>query len=443
MKKYKLLGAVWIFLYAILVLSPIIILILGADPSGRPPLLNLSVSLGFIGLSVMSLQFINSARFKCIEKPFGADIIYHFHRQIGIAAFFMVFTHPILLFILDQRYLRLLNIFTLPLQANHMGVGAVLLLIGVVWMAEYRQKLHIPYWFWKLWHGIMATAMIAMAVTHIFLTGSYVDLPWKRVFWIGYSILLVLTLIYTRVIYPLRLMAKPYRVKDVKEERGSVWTISLEAIGHQGFIFQPGQFAWLTAWKTPFSDSEHPFSLVSSAENKDAIQMSIKNLGPFTAKIQTLKPGEKVYIDGPYGSFSMDRHPDAEKFIFIPGGIGVTPVMSMLRSMAERDDQRPIKLFYCNFEWETVTFREEILTLQKKLKMQIVFVIERPPQNWTGEAGFLNTAILKKYLSEDWLCGQAEVFLCGPSPMMNAVEKALIETGVPEKNIHSERFALV
>ena len=440
--KNQRLGFIWIMLYVVLVLSPLIILLLGPKPSGRPALLDLSVSFGFLGLSIMALQFILSARIKLINRPFGVDLVYHFHRQIGIAAFFMVFLHPILLFILDTRYLRLLNIFNAPLRSQ-MGVGAVLLLIGVVWMAEYRQKFKIPYWFWKFWHGILATLMIAMALLHIFIGGTYMDLPWKKALWIGYSVLLVLTLIYTRIIYPISLILNPYRVKHIKEERGSVWTVTLEAVNHEGFSFMPGQFAWLTAWKTPFSDTEHPFTIASSAENKNSFQMSIKNIGPFTAKIQTLKPEEKVYVDGPHGYFSLDRYPDAEKLVMIPGGIGITPIMSMLRTMADRDDKRQVLLFYCNVEWETVTFKEEIEHLKDRLNLQVIYTIEKPPANWSGESGFLNTTILKKYLSAEWISGNVEVFLCGPTPMMNAVEKALIEIGLLEKRIHTERYAFV
>lgn len=200
----RLMGFLWISLYSFLVLVPIIILLAGPKFSGRPALLDLSVSFAFIGLAIMTLQFISSARIKPINKPFGTDLVYHFHRQTGIASFFLVFSHPVLLFLLDSRYLRLLNIFNSPLRIQ-IGIGAVLLLLGVVWMAEYRQKLKIPYWFWKLWHGILASVMIPMALYHIFTGGNYIDLPWKRGLWIGYSILFTLTLLYTRVIYPLLL----------------------------------------------------------------------------------------------------------------------------------------------------------------------------------------------------------------------------------------------
>jgi len=434
-------GLIWGSLYVILTLTPLVILITGPKSSGRPPLLDFSVSLGFSGLAIMALQFVTSARLKFFNQPFGTDIVYHFHRQIGIAAFLMVFAHPLLLFILDARYLRLLNLFSAPWRARF-GVLAIILLIGVVWMAEYRQKLKIPYGFWKVWHGILATMMVGLALLHIFNTGDYTNLPWKRAVWIGYTVLFLLMLIYTRIIYPLKLMRNPYIVKEIRKERGDVWTVALAPARGKALRFMPGQFAWLTAWKTPFSDSEHPFSLASSSEQDDHIEMSIKNLGKFTSKIQALKPGDKVYVDGPYGSFSIDRYPQAKNLVFIPGGIGVTPIMSMLRSMAERGDKRPVRVLYANQTWDATTFREEMETLQQKLNMQLVYIIERPDAGWQGESGFLNADIIRKSVPAEWLNGNSEVFLCGPAPMMNAVEKALMQAGFNESQIHSERFAL-
>jgi predicted ferric reductase len=439
--KHLVSGLIWGSLYVILTLTPLVILLTGPKSSGRPPLLDFSVSLGFSGLAIMALQFVTSARLKFFNQPFGTDIVYHFHRQIGIAAFLMVFAHPLLLFILDARYLRLLNLISAPWRARF-GVLAIILLIGVVWMAEYRQKLKIPYGFWKVWHGILATMMVGLALLHIFNTGDYTNLPWKRAVWIGYTILFLLMLIYTRIIYPLKLMRNPYIVKEIHKERGDVWTAALAPAKGKALRFMPGQFAWLTAWKTPFSDSEHPFSLASSSEQDDHIEMSIKNLGKFTAKIQALKPGDKVYVDGPYGSFSIDRYPQAKNLVFIPGGIGVTPIMSMLRSMAERGDKRPVRVLYANQTWDATTFREEMETLQKKLNMQLVYIIERPDAGWKGESGFLNADIIRKYVPAEWLKGNSDVFLCGPAPMMNAVEKALMQAGFNESQIHSERFAL-
>lgn len=441
-KNNIFLGAFWIILYALLLLTPILMLALGPKISNRPSLLDFSIGIAFTGLSIMALQFVIAGRIKVLNRPFGTDLVYHFHRQIGIASFFMIFSHPILLFILDSRYLRLLNIFTSPLRAKA-GFGAVLLMIGVVWAAEFRQKFRISYKFWKFWHGILATLMVALALVHIFLAGNYIDLPWKRTLWIIYSAGFIGMLFYTRVIYPMRLMRKAYIVQKIKTEPGEVFTITMTPENHKRFKFAPGQFAWLTAWKTPFSDTEHPFSIASSSEENDKIEMSIKGLGEFTSKIQSLKPGERVYVDGPYGSFNLERYPQAERLVFIPGGIGVTPIMSMLRTMADRGDRRPIFLFYSNRDWETVVFKEEIKMLESRLDLKTIYTIEKPPQKWDGESGFLNRDILKRYTPDSWIAAGTEVFLCGPTPMMNAVEKELTAFGYEEKQIHSERYALV
>jgi predicted ferric reductase len=440
LKKNKLPAIILMIINALLITAPLVILILGPQNEGRANLLDVSVGLGFIGLAMMTFQFVNSARIKPLNKPFGTDLVYHYHRQIGIAAFLLVFAHPILLFIVDARFLRFLNIFTAPWRAR-LGVTAIFFLIGLVFTAEYRPQIKIPYGFWKFWHGIMATIMIAAAVTHIFLVGNYVNLPWKQVLWITYSALLVGMIIYTRIIYPIRLIKHSYLIQSTKKEDGDVFTLTFVPDGHKGLRFAPGQFAWLTAWKTPFSDSEHPFSIASSADNRESFQMSIKKLGPFTERVQSLQAGERVYIDGPYGSFNLDHHPEAERLVMIPGGIGVTPIMSMLRTMADRGDKRPIILFYCNLEWETVTFKEEIQALQGRLDLKTIYTIEKPPASWEGESGFLNREILKKHTPQNWISNGTGVFLCGPTPMMNAVEKELLAIGYNHNQIHSEKYS--
>lgn len=441
-KNNKILGIFWVIGYAFLTLTPILMMALGPKISNRPALLDLSAGLAFTGLSIMALQFILAGRIKILNRPFGTDLVYHFHRQIGIASFIMVFSHPILLFILDSRYIRLLNIFTSPIRAKA-GLTALLLLVAVILTSEYRQKIKWSYKQWKIWHGIFSTVMIGLATVHILLAGNYINLPWKRALWAIYSAGFIGILIYTRIIYPLKLIRKSYIVKKVKTEPGDVISVTMEPDDHKGFNFSPGQFAWLTAWKTPFSDTEHPFSIASSAETKGLIEMSIKKFGDFTTKIGSLQPGERVFLDGPYGSFNLDRYSEAEKLVFIPGGIGVTPIMSMLRTMADREDKRPILLFYCNRVWETLTFREDIKELENRLNMTTIFTIEKPPKKWDGESGFLNRNILNKHSPTDWVATGTDVFLCGPTPMMNAVEKELLAVGYTDKQIHTERYALV
>jgi len=440
--KNILQGILWITIYLGLVLMPIFIMFLEPRPEGREFWRELSVSFGFIGLAMMTLQFALTTRFKWLKAPYGADIVYHFHRQISFVALGLILAHPLLLFIFSPDTLALLLIWSAPWRARA-AVVAVFSLLAVVGLSVWRKKLKIEYNRWRIWHGLFASAAIAFAMVHILLVGHYVDLPWKRALWVGYGIFWIGLLIYTRLIKPFMLLQKPYQIVEVKQELGNAWTLVLEPAGHNGFRFSPGQFAWITVRNSPFADAEHPFSISSSAEDSRKLAFTIKELGDFTSTIKNLQIGEKVYVDGPFGSFSVDRHQHANEFFFIAGGVGITPVMSMLRTLADRKESRKLTLVYANKEWGQITFRDELGELSEKLNLNIIYVLEKPPANWQGKTGFINQDILEKILPGNKEKNKAEIFICGPGPMMNAVEKTLDKMGFWSGDFHSERFDLV
>jgi predicted ferric reductase len=441
-KKYVIQGIFWISFYILLISAPLLILITGDVPEGREFWREFSVALGFAGLAMMALQFVLTARFKVIKAPYGADIIYHFHRQISLVALVLILAHPLLLFIFSPETLNLLNLVTAPWRAR-MGVSAVLLLIAITVTSIWRMRLKIEYTAWRIWHGILATAIVALTMGHIILARHYLNTPTKQVLWVAYGLFWIGLLAYVRIIKPIMLMRQPYEVEKVIAERGNAWSLVLKPVGHPGMTFMPGQFAWITAWKSPFADTEHPFSFSSSASQPNRLAFTIKELGDFTATIKTLQPGQKVYLDGPFGHFSVDRHPHARTFAFIAGGVGITPMMSMLRTLADRGDERPLLLFYANKDWENVIFREELESLKASLNLTLIHVLEKAPPDWTGETGFITESILGRYLPKDLPRNSIEVFICGPQPMMDAVENALIKLGIPFGDFHSERFNLV
>lgn len=435
-------GIFWIGVYLLITLAPLFILLAGPRPAGREFWRDLSVGLGYSGFAMVGLQFVLTARFKVIKAPYGSDIVYFFHRQISIVAFALIAAHPLMLFVFDPRHLNLLNLITAPWAARF-GVVAILSLGALIGFSVWRKRLRIEYDRWRIWHGILATAAMALALAHIELRGYYLNTLWKQLFWGVYSIFWIGIMAWVRVIKPFILLRKSYLVEKVIPERGNAWTIVLQPDGHKGFRFQPGQFAWITAWDSPFKDHEHPFSFSGSAEKMGQLSFTIKELGDFTSSIKKLSQGQRVYVDGPYGAFSIDRHPQSKGFIFIAGGVGITPMMSMLRTLADRGDSRPLTLIYANKIQEAATFFEEIADLPQKLNLKVVHVLESPPDGWIGEKGFINPGILERYLPSERQPNKFEIFICGPGPMMNAVEKALIQLGVPMGDFHSERFDLV
>jgi predicted ferric reductase len=282
-----------------------------------------------------------------------------------------------------------------------------------------------------------------MAMIHIVLAGHYINTAVKQFLWIGYGVFWVSLLAYIRILKPIMLLRKPYQVEKVRAELGNAWTLVVAPVGHAGMRFLPGQFAWLTAWNSPFADQEHPFSISSSATEPEKLAFTIKALGDFTSRIKDLQLGETLYLDGPFGAFSIDRHPHAKGYIFIAGGIGITPIMGMMQTMRARGDMRPLVLVYANQSWEEITFREQVKALQELLNLKIVHVLVDPPDGWQGESGFVTRDILEKHLPEERQPNYYETFICGPPPMMDVVERILLDIGFSVGDFHSERFDLV
>lgn len=431
-------GGLGIALYLGLVLAPLVLMLFIGAPSGREIWRELSVSLGFGGLSILMLQFAVSARLRRLKAPYGVDVVYHFHRQITFVALGLVSLHPVLLFIFEPATLGLLNVFTAPLRAR-MAVLAVVILLCIMATALWRQRFSLSYERWRLVHDILAVALVVVAVTHVELVGHYVSVPWKRWLWIAYGAMTVSLVLWVRLGKPLLKQRRPYQVTDVRAEGPQVWCLAFAPVGHRGIGFNPGQFAWITLDRSPFSLEEHPFSFSSSALARGSFEVTVKELGDFTSRIGDTKPGTIAYVDGPFGAFDPDRYP-AAGHVFIAGGIGITPFMSILRTAAGKGDPTPTTLFCGAPSLEQLVFADELTTLRERLPLRFVPVLEEPPSDWVGERGFVTREILERHVENP---RTQEFFLCGPPPMIGGVTAILDEIGVPTRRLHYERFDFV
>jgi 3-phenylpropionate/trans-cinnamate dioxygenase ferredoxin reductase subunit len=415
------------------------ILLIYPPPGGRGFWVEFSVALGFIGLAMMALQFVITARINRIEASYGIDILLQFHRFTSIAAFFFVLLHPIVLFIDQPETLQLLNFFEAPLRAQ-LAVLGTLAFIALVVTTIWRKPLRIPYEPWRLSHTILSVLAVGLGLGHALLVGNYLGLFWKGILWAAIAITALWLIVYVRLIKPWLMTRRPYLVEEVIPQRGNVSTLALRPWGHDGFKFQPGQFAWITLNITPLSMREHPFSMSSSGEHPERIEFGIKALGDFTSRIKDVKPGTKAYLDGPYGVFTIDRYEDAAGFVLIAGGIGITPMKSILVTAAERGDDRPYLLIYASKTWDDITYREELEDLKETLNLTIVYVLREPPEDWSGETGYVDKDLLDRYIPKRR--GTRQYFICAAPRMMDQVERALHDLDVPVTNVHMEHFNL-
>jgi len=423
-----------------MVLAPLLILILGEVPAGSGFWWDFSMAMGFTGMATMSVLFLLTARFRRACAPFGIDIIYYFHRYLAVLAVLMIYIHYLIIRIVNEDALGTFN----PLDAPwHMTSGrvALILLTGLIITSLWRKPLRIHYDQWRMLHIVLAVSAFLLAMGHIRGVNYYIEAPAKHWLWSGYSLIWVSLILYIRVLKPWKMHNKPYRVAELRQERGNSWTLALEPEQHEGMDFMPGQFAWLVLRASPWHVKEHPFSISCSAAQQGRLEFTIKELGDFTRTIKQIEVGERAYLDGPYGIFSTNLHPNAAGFVFIAGGVGAAPIISMLRTLADRHDNRPLWFIYANNRWQDVIFREQLELLKARLKLTLVHVLTEPPADWQGESGFITPQLLQKTLPSD--AHKFEYFLCGPQPMSHAVHQGLNTLQVPLSQIHFELFDLV
>ena len=231
---------------------------------------------------------------------------------------------------------------------------------------------------------------------------------------------------------------KIYSVKNIKQINGVV-LLTLIPEQETIFDFKPGQFAMIALydengkiWK------QRPFSICSPPTNRNYIQFAIKIFGEFTHKIAALKEGDKVGVSGPYGFFIFDEV-KMNDVVFLTGGIGVTPFVSMIRYASEKKLPNKLLLLYSIKTKNDIVCLDELETISRQNKnFQAVFTLTSDiPDNWQYEKGRIDENMLKKYCSS---LVDKYFFLCGPPGFMEAMKELLIKNGVPENLIIVENF---
>lgn len=440
-------GIVWYGLYEFLVLLPLLTAFV-ANPARRSPslLVEIAVGAGFIGFSLMSLEFALISRIRPAAEPFGEDALQLFHNWMGGVALGFILAHPVLLIVSGYPASCWLNPFAACADtATRTALISVILLILLVASSIWRKQLRIPYPVWQLCHGLFSLAVIFLALVHIFRIGRYTSTPIMQLVWVFYSVMVLVLIGRHKILVPLTNLGRRWEVVENREERGDSRTLVLKPVGHDGLTFEAGQFAWIRNGRTPLGIEQHPISFSSrgDVEPGGTIAFTIRNLGDWSGKrVPALKPGDPMWVDGPYGVFTM-AHKAAEGYVLIGGGVGITPLYSMLQAMEARGDRRPVVLFYGARDLESMTFAEEIeaLARSERIDMTYVPVLEDPPEGWDGESGFVTVEILERHLPAQYR--RFKVLVCGPAPMMDAMERLLPQLGVPVGNILSERFSMV
>ena len=385
---------------------------------------------GLLGMTLFAVNLILSNRSVFFDKIFsGLHRFYNIHRWIGALSFSLLLFHPLfLVFKYIWVSLRSAALFLLPVGSTALNAGIISLALMII-LLVFTLFLKIKYNIWRISHKIMIVVFI-FAMVHVFLIPSDIS---RDIFIRYYVLILSILGLVSGVYYS---FFRIYFNRDYRYSVGHVNFLSdkiaeLELVPtDKRMIFKPGQFVYVRFVDSGMSSEPHPFSISSPSRNKK-IKIAIKSLGDFTNEIDKIEPGNTIILEGPFGSFFDFRKLDKDE-IWIAGGVGITPFLSMARSLSLSN--RKIVLYYCVSDWSELVFLDE---LQKIMLANKNFSVIPWVSKKQGRISARAT------MSDSGQLINKDIFICGPSNFMQSLIKQFISIGVNKKHIHFEEFNML
>ncbi|WP_226990597.1 ferredoxin--NADP reductase [Methanosarcina acetivorans] len=179
-----------------------------------------------------------------------------------------------------------------------------------------------------------------------------------------------------------------------------------------------------------------PFTL-SSSPTEEFLEITKKLTDhPFSNALAALKPGDQVSINGPFGEFTFRE--EYRNIGMLSGGIGITPLRSIIKYLVDKKLNTSIILLYSNRSENDIAFKEELENAQKQNpNIKIIDTITRPGPDWKGITGRINAEMVKKFIPD---YRERTFFTCGPMKMVDSMVSLLQELEIPEKQIKREIF---
>lgn len=434
-------GVALLGLYVVVALSPLLLALLAGKPA-RNFWRELSAGLAMLGFAMLMLEFVLSGRFGRLSGRVGIDVTMRVHQLAALGILLFLLVHPFLYAVprLSPDPMRavsfLQSMFSSPWYRS--GVIAWIVLLALVPMGIFRDRLPFRYEIWRASHGLGAALVAGFGLHHTLTVGSHSADRWLAAYWGVLTALAFLALAYVYIVKPLTQFRRPYRVVANRPVADRTWEVVVMPEHDKSVDFLAGQFAWLNLRPHPFSLTEHPFSISSAPADRPRLAFTIKQSGDFTNRIGEIAPGTRAWLDGPHGHFVIPGGTHAG-FAFIAGGVGFAPVMSILRQLRAERWQGPLCLIYGNRIESQILYRDELEAMRGEMNLDLQLILSEPSREWHGLTGELSTATLAACLDESWR-QRWTYFVCGPPGMMNSVEHSLLHFGVPGRQIIAERF---
>lgn len=403
--------------------------------------------INLVGIAAFYLQFPLVGRLKSLPLFKHIDWAISKHKKIGYWIGGIFFLHPLLIIAPKLQlshadtWLAIKTVITAPELLTGI-IAWVLMAIWIVFSA-FKNKLPIRYESWRLVHSLGFIAIAIFATLHVTSVGSHGQLQpgFNTLFW-GLCIFSISATIYNYVIKPIKLTKSPFEVVGINKLSSSDWQLTIKSKQQQPFYFEAGQFVWLNTQASPHNIDYHPFSISSTMDELPNISFIIRELGDYTKNLNTLEIGQTVFVDGPFGQMSLYDTKQSSAILFIAGGAGLGPMMSLLRQLYVNQDPRPIRFIYGNQLWQQMSMLDELNQFEREMQdFKSILVCNQELSDPNVYQGVIDLNILKKALSMNINKHECGVYLCGSKSMINSVTKDLSLLGINKNQLHFEQLS--
>lgn len=422
------------FVTFFLILSPIIIWLSYNPDSIQDPLIALAKFNAFMAISTLSINFLLSTKLKFFEKIFnGLDRMYRVHKVVGRTSLIFILLHPLFLIISRYPNIDVILTYIIPVGSIEIAAGVIAVYVFLVLIAL-TVAIRLPYHWWHNSHKILGIVLI-LAGSHAVFAGSDISkYPMLR-FWIIFICSIgIISWIYMLLFYKIfgpKFNVVIDRINHLKNVSEIMFKKPI------GFNYRPGQFLFIRFPRFEGYKELFPFS-ISSDPSQKYVRISVKRSGDFTSnKIPRLKKGDKAIIMGPYGKFGEGYLKHDKDTLWIAGGIGITPFLSLAKHESTFPSDRKVLLFWAVKD-KNDAFHDKELKAEAKKNKNFEYI------TWfSKEKGRLNIKDIVE-ISEDKInFDEVRVLMCGPPPMIYALSRGFKRLGVSYHKILFEDFNML
>ncbi|HHZ08190.1 MAG TPA: hypothetical protein GX405_05355 [Rhizobiales bacterium] len=398
---------------------------------------------GIAALAMLLMQFLTSGRFEIVSGRIGLDRTMGFHRLAATAALLMIAAHVALFLFrgaqpsLGRVLSRLAAYLTSPAMTT--GVASAGLAVVLIVVARSFRGRGLPYPAWRLGHGAAAVLVAALALHHGVVNARFMADPAGGGAIALLAALALGSLAFVYVVRPIQAFRHGFRVESARRLTATVSELVLAAPAGTGFDFDAGQFAWLTIGRR-HTVTDNPFSIASVPGDLPRLRFLIRDAGDMSGAVPGLAPGTPVGVDGPHGSFTLAAAGQGP-LLFVAGGIGIAPVLSMIRHLSLDADRRPVRLVAGARTPGDHVVRAELDELGRRLDFAALYLVDEgeDADGPSCERGTCTTGHIAG-LMHGLEPAAATAFVCGPPAMMEHAARILLDSGIPLDRIVMERF---